>query len=155
MEQLLDLPEVIRSARETLRTAREIVQFYGRGDSEGDLRKVEAEIEAAIAERDATVIRRLDDEAMRIAVQAMPREHVTISAFEQRAAALDGDPRPEVRGLVRRGREMVATGRLDGLGGVVAQLGRYVPDESPAGPGLRPGAGSSTVQAEGRLRGGS
>ncbi|NUQ87504.1 MAG: Hsp70 family protein [Glycomyces artemisiae] len=144
VEEHLELPRAVDDAEATRKAVREIVKEAGQAEHRTDLRRAEAELDAAIAERDLVLIRRQAEELRHLAVRLLDETgRLPVVVFSSLEHELADHPSREVQRHLAEGRRRLNDGDVHHLAAVNAKLRPYLPDEA-AGLGLD--GGRSTVR---------
>ncbi|MEU5871111.1 Hsp70 family protein [Glycomyces sp. NPDC047369] len=144
-EEHLELPRAVDDAEATRKAVREIVKEAGQAEHRTGLRRAEAELDAAIADRDLVLVRRQTEELRHLAVRLLDETgRLPVVVFSSLEHELADHPSREVQRHLAEGRRRLNDGDVHHLAAVNAKLRPYLPDD---GAGLGLDGGGSTVRA--------
>lgn len=143
VEELLELPRDIEEAREALSAVKEVVQQSGRAEHRTEMRAIQADLEAAIKDRDHAVIKRRTEDMRTIGIRVLgDTGQLHVIVFSSIEDELSSSPDRQVQRLLSEGRSALASGNLNQLANINARLRPYLPD---LGSGTNPENQFSTV----------
>jgi molecular chaperone DnaK len=144
VEEHLELPQAVEEAQATLKAVKEIVGQAGQADHRAELRRGEAELNAAIEERDLVLVRRQADELRSLAVRLLDESgRLPVVVFSSLEHELADHPSREVQRHLAEGRRRLNDGEVHHLAAVNAKLRQFLPD---LGTGLDLDGQGSTVR---------